>query len=261
MSVNAISTDDVWRWMGAGWRDLTRAPLLSLTFGVVFVAIGFAITGGLWAAGLSSMIPVAAGCFALIGPLLAVGLYEISRRLEAGERLGFGEVFFVRTASPGQIAFIGFALMFLLMVWVRIAQLLFALFFHGDYVPLPEFASYALTHPDGLALVGVGTVVGAMIAFFVFAVSAMSLPLLMHREADFVTAIATSINAVRTNFGPMLLWAWIVALTTAIGLATVVGLVIVFPLLGHATWHAYRRVVPEAPQTAASGPAPTGEPA
>lgn len=242
--IKDITSDQVWSWLGAGWRDMAGSGGISPLYGLVFVAVGIGVTGGLWSLGLTAAIPAAAGAFALLGPLLAVGLYEISRRREAGEPLKLGSIVFVKTASPGQIAFIGFVLLFLLLVWANAARLIFALFFAGDYVPLNEFSAYVLTHRDGLMLITVGTIVGGLIAFAVFSVSAVSLPLLMHRQADAVTAMILSVQAVRRNTGPMLLWAWIIAVTVAVGIATAfIGLAVAFPLLGHATWHAYRDLV------------------
>lgn len=258
VTINTITADHVWAWLGAGWRDLAGSGGLSLLYGLVFVGVGATITAGLWSAGYSAAIPVAAGAFALVGPLMAVGLYEISRRREAGEPLRLGRVLFVKTASPSQVALIGFALMFLLLVWANAARLLFALFFAGDYVPLQDFSAYVLTNPDGLAMVAVGSVIGGGIAFLVFAVSAVSLPLLMDKPLDAATAIGASITAIRRNPGPMVLWAWVIAVTVAVGIATAfVGLIVAFPLLGHATWHAYRDLV-RAEDAAPAAGAPVG---
>ncbi len=258
MQANTIRSEQVWEWVAAGWRDLTKAPALSLTFGVIFVGVGLGMVAGLWSVGLSALIPVAVGGFAIVGPLLAVGLYEISRRIEAGEPIEAGKAFFVKTAAPSQIAMMGFALMFLLLVWANAARLIFALFISGDYPTFGEFGAYVLTHPDGLALITVGSIVGGAIAFLVFSISAVSLPMMMERDVDVVTAIATSVSAVKTNPLPMVLWAWIVAAMVAVGFATAfVGLIVAFPLLGHATWHAYRALVSpaEAAQPAASATA------
>ncbi|MCP5432824.1 MAG: DUF2189 domain-containing protein [Alphaproteobacteria bacterium] len=239
-----IRPDDVWVWTGAGWRDLVRAAPMSLAYGAAFVAIGLAATAGLWALGLSAWIPVAAGAFALLGPLLAVGLYEISRRLEANEPLTWRAILLVKTAAPDQIALLGLILTMSALAWARIAQLLFALLVGDSYVPLTEFSGFVLSTPEGLALAALGTVVGGAIAFLIFALSAFSLPMLVERDIDVVTAINASIAAVRRAPAAMALWAWIIAVATAVGCATgFLGLVVAFPFLGHATWHAYRAVM------------------
>ncbi|NWG45885.1 MAG: DUF2189 domain-containing protein [Alphaproteobacteria bacterium] len=243
-ALRPVGVEDVWRWVGAGWTDFRRAMPFSLAYGAVFTGVGVALVAGLFASGLSAVVPVAAGAFALVGPLVAVGLYEISRRLEAGEPLAWRPILLVRTAAPDQIALIGVALLLLLMVWARAAQLLFALFSHEDYVVLSQFASWVLTDRDGLLMLVIGTVIGAGIGLFVFAISALSLPLLMHRDVDVATAIGLSLTAMRRYPRAMLLWAWIIAAATAAGLAAgLVGLCIVFPMIGHATWHAYRHMI------------------
>jgi len=245
--VQRIPMEAPWTWLSAGWRDMMRAPAISLGYGLVFVAAGAAITIGLWRAGLSSLIPAAIACFALVGPVMAVGLYEVSRRLEAGEPLELGKIVAVRTQSPVQIALMGFFLMFSVLVWMRVALLLYALFASASYQPLGDFLGFALSTPAGLAMLVVGTVVGGGIAFGIYLLTALSIPLLMDRRTDAFTAIFTNLRAVKENPGPMMLWAWLIAVIVAAGVATgFVGLAVAFPLLGHATWKAYRDVVGDA---------------
>jgi uncharacterized membrane protein len=235
-----------WRWLAFGWRDLWRAPAYSLGYGFVFVAAGLAGTVGLWWLGLESIVPAIAAGFGLLGPVLAVGLYEISRRHAAGEALDAGGIAFVRTASVVQLGLLAFFLMFVFLVWMRAATLIYALFTHGNYLPLDRFVTFALTTPEGLSMLAIGTLVGAVLALVVFAISVISVPMLVHRDVDAITAIAASVRAVVSFPGPMLLWAWLVALFMAFGIATLfVGLIVVFPLLGHATWHAYNAIVVE----------------
>ena len=145
--------------------------------------------------------------------------------------------------SPIQVAYIGFLLLFAALVWLRVAFMLYALFSSANYVPATEFASFAISTPAGLSMLAIGTLIGGGIAFAIFTFCVISIPMLMHERTDAFTAIAAGINAIKTSPGAMLLWAWLIAVLTAAGVATFfVGLALVFPLLGHATWHAYREL-------------------
>lgn len=242
--IHAPTMDDPWHWLGLGWRDLWRKPLLSLGYGAAFVAIGLLVTAGLWASGLESMAPALAAGFTLLGPVLAVGLYEMSRRYEADEPVTLREVITPRLPSPPQFAFLAFTLMFLFLAWLRLATLNYALFTYGDYRPIGDFVVFALTTEQGLTMIVLGSLMGGALAAVAYAISVISVPLLLRHDVDVLTAIWISVQTVLNHPGPMLLWAWLIAVLTAIGLATMfVGLIVVFPLVGHATWHAYRTIV------------------
>lgn len=243
--IRAVDLDQPWLWLAAGWRDLWRVPHISLAYGAAVVAAGWLLVALMvHLDALAVVLPLAAG-FMLVGPLLAVGLYEASRRLEAGEPVRPAAVVLVATRSPTQVAFMGVVLTGLLLAWWRIALLLFALFYGpGEFPPLDVWLQQLLFSPTGLAFLATGSALGALLALVAFAISAVSIPLLMVRDSDVVTAIVVSVQAVRRNLPTMLLWAWLVALLTAAGIATAfLGLAITFPLVGHATWHAYRAVV------------------
>jgi uncharacterized membrane protein len=244
--VRLPTMDDPWRWLAKGWADLWRAPVLSLSYGAVFVLAGLVGTAGLWLIGWESLVPIAAAGFALLGPILALGLYEISRRLESGERLSFSDVFWPRTAAPVQLAFMAFLLIFIYLVWLRVATLLIALFIYDNFMPLSDVVRFVLTTPEGLSLVVVGSLVGGLLALISFAVSALSIPILMRKDVDAMTAMSASVEVMMDAPGPMLLWGWLIAMLTAFGFATLfVGLIVIFPLIGHATWHAYRSIIGE----------------
>lgn len=242
--IRKIATEAPWRWLAAGWADIKRTPVLSAGYGFVVVGAGLAISAVLWRTGLSSWIPVLLGVFALLGPLIAVGLYEISRRLEAGKPVSLATTLFVEIKSPTQVLFIGFFLMFAVLVWVRAASLVYVLFLSRSYMPLDDFLAFALSTIPGISMLVVGTLIGGAIAFSIYVMTVISIPMLMDREVDAFTAAAAGVAAVKKNPGAMLLWAWLIAIFTAAGVSTLfVGLALVFPLLGHATWHAYRDIV------------------
>lgn len=244
-----VPSEAPWTWLAAGWRDLKRARWASLAYGLFFALVSAGITVGLWLSDSIQMLPPLAAGFMLVGPLLAVGLYEISRRLEAGKRASIEVAVLSIARSPVQLAFLGALLMLLLLFWIRLAFLLFALFLGTGDTPQPEvLVSQLLFTPEGLGLLAVGTLAGAVLAFAAFALSAISVPLLLDRDIDAMSAIIASLKSVKLNWKPLLLWAWLVALITAAGIATLfVGLIVTFPLIGHATWHAYRALVEPAP--------------
>jgi len=243
--VNSVVFDAPWNWFAAGWRDLVATPGLSLGYGAVFAAVSIALAYGLTFVGWESVVIALAGGFLIVGPVFAVGLYEISRRRAEGEPVSLGTILGMRMASPLQLGYVGFVLLFIFSAWLRFAFLLFAVFFGDAALPPAErFVPELLFTPHGLGLLVTGTAVGAALALLAFAVSVVSIPLLMTHRADFLTAIFVSIQAVVKNPAPMLLWAGLIAVIMACGLALAfVGLIVAFPLAGHATWHAYRELV------------------
>lgn len=254
--LRAVDGEAPWRWLTGGWDDFRRIAPQASVYGAIFVVGGAAVCAGLWALGLSSWIPVAAGGFALLGPFLAFGLYEAGRRLEAGETVTFGAMTRARGRAPSQIALLAAILLVIFMLWSRVAVGLFAGFVAGDYMPLGEFATFVFTQPEGLALLTVGTLAGAALAFGVFTITAVSMPMLLDRDIDAFTAIGLSVRAVTSQPRTMILWAWIIAMVVVASAATgFLGLIVGFPVLGLATWRAYRDLV-ETDPTPAAAPAP-----
>lgn len=235
--------DAPWRWLGAGWKDLWAAPVKSVGYGLLVVGGGALMVYALWWAGLAALIPVALGVFAIVGPLLALGLYEISRRIEAGEEPRLFPIKFAGPRSPLQIAFVGFFLLFAALIWVLLAMVLYALFTAGSYAPLTDFVPFALSTPQGLAMSLIGTLAGGAIAFAIFLLTVVSIPMLMNERTDAFTAIAAGLKSFKSSPGVMILWAWLIGIIVLGGFASMfAGLAIAFPLLGHATWHAYRDI-------------------
>lgn len=239
-----VPFDAPWAWLAAGWRDTWENPGVSLAYGGVFAIIAAALGFGLWNLGVPSLYPTLIGGFLLIGPLVAVGLYDASRRLARGEQPTLGQVVTAGLAARGQIAFFGAVLLFLFMLWLQLAILLLMLFLGASVLPPPDqFMHTLLFTTSGLGLLIVGTTVGGLIAAVVFATTAFAVPLLMDAEVDAVTAAKASIAAVLRNPKPLALWAALIVCLMAAGFASMLlGLVVVFPLIGHATWHAYMDV-------------------
>ncbi|MEM6537667.1 MAG: DUF2189 domain-containing protein [Pseudomonadota bacterium] len=241
--VRTVAPDAPWKWLASGWRDIIAAPQLSLGYGALVVGGGVGIIYLLWRVGLEAVIPVAFGAFALLGPLLALGTYELSRSLANGEEPRVYPPLLVGPRTITQLAYIGFALMFAALIWLRVAIMLFALFSNGSYIPLQEFMTFVLGTGAGLSMLVVGTMAGGVIAFAIYTMTVVSIPMLMNEDTDSFTAIAAGIIAIQRNPRAMFLWAWLIAFITIAGIATAfIGLAIAFPLLGHATWHAYRDI-------------------
>lgn len=242
--VRIVELDRPWMWLAAGWRDLMRAPAVSLTYGLLFSIAGYIVIYGLYAVDMLYLIlPMAAG-FTLVGPVAAVGLYDASRRLEAGQPVSLGTTLNSFFSRPGSISAMGLILALFLLAWIRVAMLIFALFFSETIIPGEDFIQTVFFAPESLPFVVVGTLVGAVLAAAVFAISAISLPMLLDRDIGVPAAVATSFKAVNRNPQAMALWAALIAGFTAFGLATLfIGLVVCLPLVGHASWHAYRDLV------------------
>lgn len=242
-----VAFDAPWQWLAAGWRDLWAVPHLSLAYGGVF-AIGAAVLAiGLLKLEAASVFLALAGGFMIVGPYLAIGLYEASRRLSLGKSVDFSDMKRGLTDARGQLGFYGVVLMFVYLVWVQLAFLLLMLFMGGAGLPPPsQFMHTLLFTSSGLGLLIVGTLAGGVLAAFVFSISALAVPLLMVKQVDAVTAARASLAAVLVNPRPMALWAGLIVVMMGAGFATMlVGLVVAFPLIGHATWHAFQEIYGE----------------
>jgi uncharacterized membrane protein len=242
--IRRVAEDRPWLWLADGWRDMLRAPRVSLAYGAALTLTSLALTLGLWLADLLYLLlPLAAG-FMFVAPLLAVGLYDTSRRLAAGEPVSLEAALRAWRRNPGQILGLGLVLMLCHLAWLRIAMLLYPLFFEGPNPSLPELPTVLFFSPMSLPFLVTGTLVGGVLAALVFAFGALSIPMLVDREVSVFTAMATSFAAVRENLRAMALWAALIVVFTALGLASLyLGLALALPLIGHASWHAYRDIV------------------
>jgi uncharacterized membrane protein len=222
-----------------------RQWLLSVGYGLLFVLIGYGIAAGLIISGMAAALPVAVGVFALVGPLMAAGLYAIARADEAGRQARFREVLLPHAASPMQIAYLGVIILVASFLWVVAAIGLFAIFASRGASEWIGFMPYVLSTPSGIAMMAYGTLTGGFIAATIFALTAFSIPMLMDREIDFATAIMRSVETVLSQPKRMALWAWIILASVGMSVLTLfAGFVLFFPLLGFATWRAYRSNFP-----------------
>lgn len=233
-------------WLAAGWRDLRHKPFGSLAYGFGVFLISTALVVTLFAFGLDYILfPLLAG-FMVVGPVLATGLYEKSRRLAVGERVTFLRMVFVRPRATSQIVITGLVLCLLMLVWIRAAVIIYALFFGMRPFPgLAHIAPMLFTTPLGWSMLAVGSAIGALFAAFSFAISAVSIPRLLDEPVDALTAMGTSLALVWHNLPVMVTWGAITLALFVASLATgLIGLIVAFPLLGHGTWHAYRAFYP-----------------
>ncbi|MCW1840872.1 DUF2189 domain-containing protein [Prosthecomicrobium hirschii] len=243
--VRTVTVDDISLALAAGLRDFRAAPM----FGLVFA--GFYVVGGILLTLVSMELdlvflayPLAAG-FAIVAPLVAVGLYEVSRLLERGETPTWSAVLAaVPHHGARELGYMALVAVFGLIVWVYSAGFLYAVFFGLHGFEFSQIVSTVVSTPRGIAFFLLGNVVGAVIALGLFSVSVVSYPMLLDREVDFVTAMITSIRVVLANPGPMIGWG--IFIGTLLGVAILpgfIGLFVVLPMLGHATWHVYRKAV------------------
>ena len=229
------------RWLAAGGRDLRQAGGASLFYGLCFAAAGW-LLHAVFAHAYALFAGLTTG-FLLVGPLLAMGLYDLSRRLEAGEAPRLVPTLAAWRPNLANVAIFTAVLAIVLLVWARASMVVFALFYEGG---LPTFADVvrAVVQFEQPLFALVYFAVGGFFAAFVFAISVIAVPLMLDRRTDAVTAAIASIVACGRNPGPMLLWAACIAALVAVGFATLfLGLIPIAPLIGHATWHAYRDLV------------------
>ncbi len=239
--IRALDTAAPLRWIGAGFQDFLAMPPASLFYGATLALMGYLLTNFY---GGALGIAFTTG-FLLVGPFLAIGLYDLSRQRAAGRHPQLAKSL---TAWHGNLPAIGFyaaILMLSLAVWARVSVVIIALFFPDGVESFPALLAALRDSTDTWVFFLIYTLVGAGLAMFTFATSAVALPMLLDRkEMDAISAMIVSFNTIRVNTLPMLGWAAIIVALTAAGfIAWFVGLVIVLPIIGHGTWHAYRECV------------------
>ena len=243
--IRRVALDRPWVWLAAGWRDLVAAPGVSLGYGLIPVIAGWLAVLLMLRLDLPYLVlPLSAGFF-FVGPFIAVGLYEVSRRREAGAIIDSKTTLLAWRRNPDQIALMGVLLLFFHLAWMRLAQLLFALFGWYAVPSWDRFMDLVWYSSRSLPFLVLGVACGAVLAAVAFAIGAFSIPYLLDRRAsNMFEAIATSVAAVRLNPRPMALWAALIVFLVVLGMVPgMIGLVVTLPLVAYATWHAYRDVV------------------
>lgn len=243
--VRPVAATDIAEALVEGVRDFQALPFYGLCFGALYAGGSIAIMLCLTAFGMVYLVyPLAAG-FALIGPFVAIGLYEVSRRRERGEPVSFGAIWSA-IRSRSEIGWMAFVTLFVFVIWMYQVRLLIALLLglHASFSSLQEFMTVVLTTNEGLLFLAIGNAVGAALSLILFSLTVVSFPLLLDREVDFVTAMVTSVRAVVTSPLPMISWAAVIVMLLIVSaLPYFLGLIVTLPVLGHATWHLYRRIV------------------
>ena len=243
--IQSITVDDVYAALSQGWADFRAAPQFGLFFGGIYALAGIAIFLQLWVSEQPLWIVPLAFAFPLIGPFAAIGLYEVSRRMEKNQPLEWNEILSaVWSHRGGQLPFMAFIVLAGFMIWIWFARLIVALFVgRMDSAVYSDFNAL-LTTDNGLAMLFFGSIVGGVIAFILFSITVVALPMLVDRDVDFVTAMITSFNSVTSNLRPMLTWAGIVVAVLIVSMVPMfLGLIVARPVLGHATWHLYRKLI------------------
>jgi uncharacterized membrane protein len=240
IALRTLRPADPLHWLALGWRDFRRAPAIGLFYGGCFVAMGYALLKVFENAPVY-VLALSAG-FLLMGPFLCMGLYRVSQHIERGERPGFVDSLMAWDTRTGTLAIFGFVLLVLEMLWGRAALVIFAVSFDG----MPDFKGslLKLLAADNIGFIVAYLGVGAVFAGLIYAVSVVSIPMILDRQTDAITAGLTSLRLVTSQTLVMLCWgALITALVVLAMLPGFLGLFVVGPVLGHASWHAYRAAV------------------
>lgn len=227
-----------------GWADMKRSPGYSVLFASAYVLVGLVLAYITWVTGQSYWLIFAAVGFPLVGPFAACGFYEVSRNLEQGKPLNAG---FVCSAvirqGRRQLPSLCAVIIMIFLFWFFLAHMIFALFLGLSTMTNVSSSLEVYFTANGLMMLAVGTLVGAVFALLLFMITVIAMPLLHDREVDFVTAMITSFQTVMQNPGPMVFWALIISLLTFVAMIPAfLGLYLVLPLLGHASWHLYDQI-------------------
>ena len=247
LAVRSVEPADLWDALKHGYDDFAACPSFAVFLCIIYPLIGFALGGLSFGTNMLPLLyPLAAG-FAIVGPIAALGLYEMSRQREAGRAPDIAHAFdVVKSPSMPAILAVSALLIALFVAWLASAHALYTAIMGPDWPATPvAFLRNILTTREGWMLIFFGNIVGGIFAVAAFFVGAISFPLLLDRDVGALAAIETSARAVAANSGTMTLWGIIIAALLLLGsIPFFIGLAVVMPLLGHASWHLYRKLVP-----------------
>ena len=234
LACNKVNTFSAFHWLALAFKDMTQAPILSLVYGLIFTIIPVVIVYSVVFTGTYLVILPATVAFALIGPAFAVGLYDVAWELEKGHTPTLSHS--LKSMFRNPVGEWGFAivLMVIMIIWMRLAALVHALY--------PSYANP--TFEELSAFLTLGSIIGGILLVSVFAISAFTPQIMMERRVDIMTAVVSSIHAVKVNFSAMLVWSICIFVFIALGFATgAAGFIVIMPLLSYASWHAYIAII------------------
>lgn len=240
VQLRQIGFGDPLRWLRLGWQDFRRAPAIGLFYGVCFLSMGWALLAMFEFS--PAYVLALSGGFLLLGPFLCLGMYRVSQKLEIGEKPGFLDSVLAWRARTGQLGIFGVVLLVLEMLWARSTLVVFAVTFDG----VPDFKGslLALASPENIVFTIVWFCLGLLFATLIYSVSVVSMPMILHRRTDAITAGLTSMRLVLTQTAVMMWWAALIAGLVLLALLPwFAGMLVIGPVLGHASWHAYRATV------------------
>ena len=253
LRLRALQWQDPLHWLALGWADFRRAPGIGLFYGLCFAAMGWALLK-VYQNSPAYTLALSAG-FLLMGPFLCLGLYHASRALERGERPDLGDSLLAWDSRMGALSIFGVVLLVLEMIWGRASMIVFAVSFDG--MPDLQGSLWRLLAPENAGFIVAYTAVGAFFAGLIFSVSVVAIPMILDRSCDAITAGLTSMRLVLAQPGVMVFWGAILSFLVAVAMIPgFLGLLVVGPVLGHASWHAYRAAVDADPEPADAGAAP-----
>ena len=243
-NIQEITLDHPWQWIASGWNDFKSAPAVSIAYGLIFFTASILLTMLVFSSNFFFLVPPMIAGFFLVAPIFGVFLYDMSRKLEKGEPASFSNTCKTCRQNPNNLVVMGLILMMVLLFWMMIANLVFAIFYSGAILTFENMLPTLFLSGDSPAFLAAGILSGGIIALGVFSITVISIPMLIDRDTNVLKALTTSINAVVKNPRPLMLWAALIVMFVCIGIVTFyLGFIISMPVIGYATWHAYRDLV------------------